>query len=552
MTNSPFHSGEIAAQQRTGSFERVSGYAREMIRPFMPAQHREFYEQLPFVVVTARDGQGRPWTTLLAGRPGFIEAEGDRVLNIAAEAPSSDALTGAITTDSEIGVLGIELDTRRRNRVNGRVIADNKGTFRFEARQSFGNCPQFITGRQWLAAPKTSTPVESRIDSALSAAQVDWISGADTFFIGSGVSARDSNGELKDHEALGMDASHRGGSAGFVEVLDHNTLVFPDYAGNNHFNTIGNLLEDPRVALLFVEFDRGDLLQITGTARIDWNSPEVARRAGAQRLVYVDIESTLEQRGMLPIRWQNPQRETLSLRLTERVEESSEITSFLFENVSGASLPDYRAGQHLPITISPDEASGSVRRSYSLSGNPVASAYRISVKREPQGLVSRLLHDSLAVGDRVTADRPAGDFVVNGGDQPLVLISAGVGITPMVSILHELVESQSKRRVVFVHGARSGAHFAFSSEIRELLAKLPNARARLFFSQPAATDRQGRDFDVEGRVTAGALRDLLTELSAAPGADYYLCGPSEMVSNVVAEVSASGVREAAIHFETFG
>jgi hypothetical protein len=162
--------------------------------------------------------------------------------------------------------------------------------------RAFGNCPQYIQPRQWHSEPTQAEPVARRYRS-LPQQAAHWITEADTFLIATVHRARG------DEAFYGMDASHRGGEPGFVTVADARTLSFPDYAGNNHFNTIGNLQLDPRVGLLFIDFQHGHLLQLTGTATIDWNSPAVTVISGARRLVNVTVEEVVEVRHALPLTW---------------------------------------------------------------------------------------------------------------------------------------------------------------------------------------------------------------------------------------------------------
>jgi len=282
---SPFHEGEHAVQSQLGVRQAIEPWARKVIRPFMPQQHRDFYTQLPFVVASARDAGDRQWVTLLAGPPGFIQSPDSRGLQFAALPHPGDALADALQPGTDLGLLGIELETRRRNRVNGRVGVLREDGFRFDVGQAFGNCPQYITERAWRQVDVTPEEASTTRQQYLDAGMQRWISKADTFFIGSGY-----RGDGTANDAFGMDASHRGGAPGFVRVLSNTRLVFPDYAGNNHFNTIGNLVLDPRVGLLFVDFESGSLMQITGRATIDFDSEEVTRHPDAQRLVIIDIE----------------------------------------------------------------------------------------------------------------------------------------------------------------------------------------------------------------------------------------------------------------------
>ncbi|MFK7916229.1 MAG: pyridoxamine 5'-phosphate oxidase family protein, partial [Pseudomonadales bacterium] len=430
MSDHVFHDGEREIQTRLGLGDRVAQFAAQVVRPYMPQQHRDFFQQLPFVVMAARDQQARPWITLLAGNPGFIRSATDTTLDLNSGLHPGDPLAAALDDGADVGLLGIELESRRRNRLNGVLHRNADGSLQVRTRQSFGNCPQYITQRDWIPAPSSRPPATSQQTSSLTPSQSAWIAQADTFFIGSGYETPASGA------ASGMDASHRGGAAGFVEVTDQATLLFPDYSGNNHFNTLGNLIKDPRVALVFVDFARGHLLQLTGTARIDWDSAAIAQRPGAARLVQVDIEAVVEQRNALPIRWKAPATEPLKLQVTKRVYESDSITSFILEGANAAELPPFIPGQHLPVAV--EIATTTHRRTYSLSAAPDRNQYRISVKREPQGVVSRALHAQLQVGDHLTAGAPAGDFKLLAKPGPITLISAGVGITPVLSMLHQL------------------------------------------------------------------------------------------------------------------
>ena len=188
---------------------------------------------------------------------------------------------------ADLGILGIELSTRRRNRVNGRVMSGDSDNVVFGVEQAFGNCPQYIREREWRRVDDepAGAPV---MGTRLTSSQQGWIASADTFFIASGYRAKGESA------TFGMDASHRGGDRGFVRVVSETRIEFPDYAGNDHYNTIGNLVLDPRAGFLFIDFETGSLLQLTGQATIDWDSDDVARIPGARRLLTFDIEEIVE------------------------------------------------------------------------------------------------------------------------------------------------------------------------------------------------------------------------------------------------------------------
>jgi len=164
----PFHPGERAVQERLGVREAIEPFARQMIRPFIPEQHRAFYRQLPFIVAAARDAAGRPWATLLAGEPGFIDSPGPRRLDIRAALAAGDALEDGLVPGADLGLLGIEFATRRRNRVNGRIVSRDDDSLQLAVSQSFGNCPQYIHPREWVPAPAERHP-EVRHHRALNA-----------------------------------------------------------------------------------------------------------------------------------------------------------------------------------------------------------------------------------------------------------------------------------------------------------------------------------------------------------------------------------------------
>ena len=548
-----FHAGELSVQERLGVRDEIGPWASKVVRPFLPDPHREFYAGQPFLVAAARDEQGRPWASLLVGEPGFVESPDPRHLEIRATPLRGDALEGCLRAGSHLGLLGIELATRRRNRVNGRVtreqINDEDGSIVFEVGQAFGNCPQFIRARAWERADPVAGQV--RRVRRLDAAMREWIRSADTFFI--------ATGHRGDEEAAssGMDASHRGGAPGFVvvddapECVEHagTRLVFPDYAGNNHFNTIGNLVSDPRAGLLFVDFETGGMLQLTGRASIDWDSLALAEHPGAQRLVVFELDEAVALPGVLPLRWNAADESLREMKLAKKIRESDDVVSFVLEAADGEGLTGFDPGQHLPVELDVPGQPDPVRRSYSLSGAPADAAgrYRISVKREPLGLASRHLHDSLEVGDILRARPPAGDFVLGASDRPVALVSAGVGVTPMLAMLHDIVARQDPRATHFVHVARDGMHHALADEVRELASAAPDARLRVFYSRPRSQDEPGRDFDFEGRIDAERLAGLLPR-----DADVYLCGPVAFMAGLHQGLEAAGVPPGRIHSESFG
>ncbi len=541
-TVSPFHPGERDVQERMGVRD-IENWARKVVRSHIPDDQRAFYRALPYLVAAARDKHDCPWVTLLTGPEGFVTSPDPEVLKMATTPIAGDALEDALLSDSHVGLLGIELATRRRNRVNGRIQKDENGIIVFSVDQAFGNCPQYIRERQWRRIENEPAGAPRRHIS-LTPSQRDWIASADTFFIASGY---DGNGE-GESPTNGMDASHRGGEPGFVDVVSNTQIRFPDYAGNNHFNTIGNLVLDPRAGFLFVDFVTGSLLQLTGRANIDWDSAAVTAIPGARRLVTFNIEAIVELPAAVALRWDATADSVRSLRLIEKIRESEDITSFVFEARDGGPLPKYEAGQYLPIELDIEGADASVGRTYSLSGSPTAENYRISVKREPRGLASRFLHDEVEVGAFVNARTPSGDLILPCDKCPVVLVSAGVGITPMAAMLHTLAAEDGDRPVWFVHGARNSTYHALAAEMRALAANRSGIKLHIAYSKPLVGDEIGKDYDSVGRVDAALIRSFVS----IPEAHYLLCGPMAFMADIQNALEKAGVPGAQIHSESFG
>ncbi|MBT8167488.1 FAD-binding oxidoreductase [Falsiruegeria litorea] len=537
---SPFHHGERAVQKRLGVRD-IEDWAQKVVRDFLPDQHRDFHTALPFLVAAARDEEGRPWATLLEGPDGFVTSPDLRHLVIEAKPSNGDALEHAFVAGADVGILGIELATRRRNRVNGRVSEDRTNSITFAVEQSFGNCPQYIREREWHRVG-VAQPKAAKLGSSLTVSQREWIGSADTFFIATGYRG---DGESP---TFGMDASHRGGDRGFVQVVNENQLQFPDYAGNNHYNTIGNLVLDPRAGYLFIDFENSSLLQLTGTASIDWEPDDLTAFPGARRLITLDIEEVVELPSAVGLRWQVDADSVRSLRLIAKTSESEDVTSFVFEARDGGPLPAFEPGQHLPIELDIPGANEPARRTYSLSSAPKDDRYRITVKREPKGLVSRYIHDHVEPGSIIESRHPSGDFMMTCNICPLVLISAGVGITPMVSILRAVAAENSNRPVWFVHGARDGRHHPFAGEVRDLVADRPNIKSHVLYSRPQIEDTIGTHYDAKGRVTGKLIAELVSNVDA----HYFLCGPTSFIAQIRTDLEEQGIPVEQIHYETFG
>ena len=236
------------------------------------------------------------------------------------------------------------------------------------------------------------------------------------------------------------------------------------------------------------------------------------------------------------------------LTVTAITRESDTVISIRLDDPGRAPLPSARPGQYLTVRAQPDKEQRSVLRNYSLSGPPDAGYYRITVKHERAGAASGYLHTRLAVGDRLDVAAPRGAFILDRTDAPVLLISAGIGATPVLAMLHALAEVHSDREIWWLHAARNSREHSFAAETKALLASLPNARTHVYYSRPAPNDVEGRDFQSTGRLTGALLAGLDLPLDA----QAYLCGPTPFMDDISAGLAALGVEAPHIHTELFG
>ena len=297
MSATPFHAGELAIQQRMGVREQMARAGGAAVRDHMPDQHRQFFGELPLFFIGALDGAGQPWATMLVNDAGFISTPDARTLRIDGGMLAGDPLQGRLRVGAHVGGLGLVPATRRRNRVNGVIAAMDEGRMQVAVTQSFGNCPKYIQDRVQTLVPAAPAPQVLRAD-ALSARDRELIARADTFFIASA--------NLETEAGRGVDVSHRGGRPGFVRIDDERTLTSPEFIGNFFFNTMGNLLAHPRAGLLFIDFERGDMLHVAVDAEIIWEGAQLRAFAGARQLLRFHVREVVRNVGALPFRWSAP------------------------------------------------------------------------------------------------------------------------------------------------------------------------------------------------------------------------------------------------------
>lgn len=256
-TEATFHEGEVALQEEAGVSERFARLGPQMIRSYMPQQHREFFELLPFVVVGSLDGAGQSAASLLCGPPGFVTAPDEHTLRVNAAPLPGSALDSGLRAGAALALLGIQAHTRRRNRANGVIRTRDEHGFELEVRQSFGNCPKYIWPREARFSAtrvQRSAPVAQQLDRNLRRV----IETADTFYIASA----HPEANLSGARSHGLDVSHRGGPRGFIHFTSDSTFIIPDFRGNQFFNTLGNLRLYPSAGLLFIDYASASWLEL--------------------------------------------------------------------------------------------------------------------------------------------------------------------------------------------------------------------------------------------------------------------------------------------------
>jgi ferredoxin-NADP reductase/predicted pyridoxine 5'-phosphate oxidase superfamily flavin-nucleotide-binding protein len=566
---SQFHSAEIAIQEKLGIADMVAKYSEGFVRPAMPEQHRDFFNKLISIIMGAVDRDGYPWTLPLFGDPGFIQSPDEKTLSIQKLPDLVKILDLDFTVNKKIGLLGIELHTRRRNRMNGIISSIDDEQFSVSVEQSFGNCPQYIQKRQldWSENRKAISEYNSlTLSSDLSEAAKTLISNADTFFIASRTK------QFTNDERCGIDASHRGGKPGFVKV-EGSTLYFPDFSGNRFFNTLGNIKSDGRVGIYVPDFSTGNAVFLCGDAEIIWDEEIEHKFAGAERVISVNIrksiylENYLEKVGELVEMspsldstgtWSTADEKTdrqLQYQIIDKQKESEQISSFYLAPVDKTkNINQYTPGQFLPISVFDKTNNIMLRRTYTLSRAHKKDAYRISVKREEHGLVSRILHDELKIGDVIDAGVPNGQFTIAKNNHTVVLLSGGVGITPMFAMLEGLVidneNQEDKKNVWFIHSTANAESMAFANELSSMSKRYSWLNVHIAYSRKRPIER---DFPENVSVSKGRVNvALLKELLPFDQYDFYLCGSEGFMRSIYSDLINTGVSKSNIYYEFFG
>lgn len=279
-----YHEGELAVQSRAGVQAMAQRIGRG-IHNAIPPIGQAFIEDQIMAVAGSVDEEGKVWASVLMDFPGFLQAVDDQHIKIRATPIAGDPLAQNMEHGSRVGLIVIDLASRQRVRLNGMSQPQSEG-FLLNIEQAYSNCPKYIQ----IRTPRYVERGQPTFQSAdeLSPDQQTWIGTADTFFIAS------------YHPDGGADASHRGGNAGFVRVIDSNVLEFPDYAGNMMFNTLGNIAANPKTGLLFLDFEQGRTLQLSGEATIIWDEDRLGEHVGAERIIEFRIRDVIETRNAIP------------------------------------------------------------------------------------------------------------------------------------------------------------------------------------------------------------------------------------------------------------
>ncbi|MBU2954785.1 pyridoxamine 5'-phosphate oxidase family protein [Marinobacter sp. F3R08] len=562
---SVFHAGERAVQTHADVSGEWLKQAESFVRPEMPQQHRDFFENLPMLFMGLLDQTGRPWCVPAFGPPGFLASPTANTLAVKRAPVLSNELGLDRSPGASIGMVGIDLTNRRRNRVNGRIQHSTTDAMTIVVDQSFGNCPQYIQTRS-LPLTRGKLPAATRQRADISDPKVRRIiESADTFFIASRAA-----GAL-DGGSAGIDASHRGGRPGFLGINDDGALSFPDFSGNRFFNTLGNIESDGRVSLFVPDFKTGEAIILTGQGTIDWSSDRVRLFEGAERIVDVVPEEMWYATEAVPanatVSEQWPGLNTTGIwneaylaalktggyrrfQIDSKLRESDTITSFYLTPADGGPIEPHAAGQFLPIKL--QHKGQQIQRSYTISQGPNGKDYRLSIKREDDGLASSLLHDRFDNGDVIEVGTPAGDFVLDEGTQPVVMLSGGVGITPMMAMLDAQItafqDGAPERTVYFIHATQNSASQVFRDELQAMARRYDWLHLFTAYSAPRQEDKLGDTHDIESRLNMDALVRFLP----FGGYQFYLCGPESFMRSLYSGLRGIGVDRSHIHYEFFG
>ncbi|TQV88171.1 pyridoxamine 5'-phosphate oxidase family protein [Aliikangiella coralliicola] len=554
----PFHSGELKVQQRAKEASIAQRNGTAISHLIIPGAI-PFIAQQNMLVVTSVDHRKKVWVSILIGDAGFVSAPDPESIVIDTTkllTQQSDIFWRNIKVNAQIGLLAIELSTRRRLRVNGTISQLNQTRFKINVEQAFPNCPKYIQRRSLdISSPKSSADLPPVLTGHyLTNKHIELIQNADSFFVGSANTSFSNSDNKKVErsqnqiELLSCDASHRGGFPGFVEVIDGKTLRIPDYRGNSMFNTLGNIENFPFASIVFIDFENLKILQLSGRAKILWDQHDPTdKTAGTRRFWTLAVDDWQETTLPDAVNWKlldysphNP-RETKNTQQTirrlelkvEKIEQKSKrVKLFRLVSQKGELLPAFEPGAHLPIEINLSTGE-KVKRHYSLlSSSHDNRFYEIAVQLEAQGRGgSMFIHQQITVGSTITSGQPQNNFPLSPISGHTILIAGGIGITPILSMLRKL--SEEKRSFEIHYAARNPSEFIFFKTINSLAGD----KASFYHSSGPSPKRL----------------PLQKIMESAPGHSHlFICGPARMINSARTLTEGLNWSHSRLHFESFG
>ena len=561
-----FHQGELDVQAMANESAIALRNGQVVSSNILPGAI-PFIAQQNMLVISSVDEAGLPWSSVLFGTPGFMQASNSESLLLDASKMlinEHDPLWKNISNNPQVGVLAIELSTRRRFRVNGRIQntstgeqgADHKGKsladsqFEITVQQAYPNCPKFIQRRNLKIEQQAYSEVLPAPISGtqLTSVHVDIISNSDSFFVSSA-------SILKGKNEHSVDASHRGGFPGFIKVLDDNRLLIPDYQGNSMFNTLGNIHVYPKAGIIIVDYENSRVLQLSGSAKILWDQQDDTNHSsGTKRFWELSVEKWQVTEIPKGVNWNfqdysphNPREikakdskensvigvnGKMSLTINNVEKKSTRINAYQLQAQDGAILPTFEAGAHLPIEVTLDSGKKVLRHYSILSSTQENRFYEIAIQNEEHGRGgSKALHKQLTLNSVINVLPPKSEFSLTPNNKHVVLIAGGIGITPILSMLRELVDNNSSFEIHYA--AKNEADLVFKKEVEALVG----TNAYFYTSEGEQVKRLDLPNLIKGTGSSSHV---------------YMCGPLRMISQVRELAGERGLPDSQVHFESFG
>ena len=562
--STPYHAGEIAAQNKAGTRGAAAELAAVMTDSLnFSSNHDEFLAARTFSVLTSVDiVSGNIWVTPLFGKDGDLDAVSENEIIVSSDCiPVGDVLNDC-PADTPLSLLAIDLYQRRRLRINGVAKSSNNRSdtnLVFGVKEYSPNCPKYINQREIVPDSQGAAPINTLAireeRNSLSESDQEFVHAMDTLWIGSYA------------PGVGADTNHRGGKPGFIRVTSPTTIEWPEYRGNGMFFTSGNLEVNDRAGVTLIDFDTGSLIQMTGRAEVDWQHD--GSYEGATRVIRFQIEAVVRVDQATTHRWQrldySPYNPVVAgtqrtdehgvndfpsvVTLAKIVEETENVKTFRF--LADRQI-QYLPGQYASFDFK-DIPGGSKSeiRTWTLSETPNSikgdNTLDITVKRVANGLVTNWLHDHAELGMEVNLNGVQGDLTAVRLDsenssasvpENLLLLSAGIGITPNMAIVRGLgaFVLQDQTNITMIHVERHTSGLLFQSEIARRAESYPN-----FTYTNVITSE-------EGRLSKDKLQALLAD---APQQHAYICGPAGFMQDMTEYLVALGVAPGNIYTESF-